>query len=88
FLNDVELPFSNRKMWSRWPGSVISNSRFHRDPSFIGPVAHQIIPRSPNGRILVRRGSLERGMPSQMSSSSSDSGSKLRGPAQNSSRLN
>ncbi|GBM68269.1 hypothetical protein AVEN_88841-1 [Araneus ventricosus] len=36
---------------------------------------------------LVWRGSLERGVPAEVSSSSSDRGSKLRGPSQNSPRV-
>ncbi|GBM76070.1 hypothetical protein AVEN_167490-1 [Araneus ventricosus] len=36
---------------------------------------------------LAWRGNLERGVPAQVSSSSSDRGSKLRGPSQNSPRV-
>ncbi|GBN60265.1 hypothetical protein AVEN_221012-1 [Araneus ventricosus] len=57
------------------------------DSSCIGPVAGSIRRRGSNVLPLVWCESLERRVPAQVSSSSSDSGSNLRGPSQNSSRL-
>ncbi|GBM77925.1 hypothetical protein AVEN_89588-1 [Araneus ventricosus] len=67
----------------RAPGSKPDSTE---DLSCIGPVARQIIPILPNVLPLMWCESLERGMPAQVSSSSSDRGSKLRGPSQTSSR--
>ncbi|GBM09026.1 hypothetical protein AVEN_229057-1 [Araneus ventricosus] len=68
----------------RVPGSKPDSTE---DPSCIGPVACSIICRRSNVLPLVWCGSLERGLPVQVSSSSSDRDSKLRGQSQNSPRF-
>ncbi|GBL73004.1 hypothetical protein AVEN_128173-1 [Araneus ventricosus] len=80
----------------RWPSGKVSTSgpegrrletRFHRRSAVYGARRTPNHTQWPNALPLVRRGSLKRGVPAQVSSSSSDRGSKLRGPSLNSPRV-
>ncbi|GBO01092.1 hypothetical protein AVEN_193686-1 [Araneus ventricosus] len=73
----------------RWPSSKVSvsgpeGSRFEMRPAVYGVLLHtkSYVVGQTSSRWC---GSLEREVPSKMSPSSSDLGSKLRGPSQNSS---
>ncbi|GBM95152.1 hypothetical protein AVEN_17585-1 [Araneus ventricosus] len=80
-------------MWPRWPGGKVSTSGpegSKLDSTEEPPckwVWCTLNTSGPNVFQLVRCGSLERGVPAQVLSSSSDRGTKLRGPPQNSPRV-
>ncbi|GBM61983.1 hypothetical protein AVEN_201300-1 [Araneus ventricosus] len=79
----------------RWPSGKVPalgpegswfETRFHRRYAVYGARCTLNHTQWPNDLPLVWRGSLE-GVPAQASSSSSDGGSKLRSPSQNSPRV-
>ncbi|GBN21281.1 hypothetical protein AVEN_29570-1 [Araneus ventricosus] len=79
-----------------WPNGNVSTSRpegggtetrFHRRSAVCGASCTPNPTQWPNALPLLWRGSLERGAPAQVLSSSSDSGSKLRGPSLNRPRV-
>ncbi|GBM27741.1 hypothetical protein AVEN_25359-1 [Araneus ventricosus] len=65
-------------VWSRHRARRAPGSKLHStaDPPCMEPVTRSIIRRRPNVLLLVWRGSLERGVPAQVSPLSSDHGSK------------
>ncbi|GBN12644.1 hypothetical protein AVEN_58258-1 [Araneus ventricosus] len=87
---------SNDLLGQRWPSSRVSAFRpkssmfktgFHRRSAVYGARCTPNHTQWPIALPLARRGSWEKGAPAQVSSSSSDSASNLRGPAQISPRV-